>query len=181
MPSPRVRDSTIGVRFMFKEQIQQMGHCPFEKLDRWALPHRAREDTMRKMMLGLAAVGCLVILPNVTSLNAQGDNPQPTCKMCPGTYIPIDELQAYLKKAIAERRTDQQVRGSISLVCGQLFSSLLFFDFHRTNLRIPPDLSPVSIRLALLFLLLTRGALPAGLVDCWLCYFRYLRPPARPD
>jgi hypothetical protein len=65
---------------------------------------------MRKMMLGLAAVGCLVILPNVTSLNAQGDNPQPTCKMCPGTYIPIDELQAYLKKAIAERRTDQQVR-----------------------------------------------------------------------
>jgi hypothetical protein len=33
-----------------------------------------------------------------------------TCKMCPGTYIPIDELQAYLKKAIAERRTDQQVR-----------------------------------------------------------------------
>ena len=45
---------------------------------------------MRKMMLGLAAVGCMVILPNVTSLNAQGDNPQPTCKMCPGTYIPID-------------------------------------------------------------------------------------------
>jgi hypothetical protein len=47
---------------------------------------------------------------------------------------------------------------SISLVCGQLFSSLFFFDFHRTNLRIPPDLSPVSIRLALLLLLLTRGA-----------------------
>jgi hypothetical protein len=44
------------------------------------------------------------------------------------------------------------------LVCGQLFSSLFFFDFHRTNLRIPPDLSPVSIRLVLLFLLLTRGA-----------------------
>jgi hypothetical protein len=39
-----------------------------------------------------------------------GDNPQPTCKMCPGTYIPIDELQAYLKNAITERRTDQQVR-----------------------------------------------------------------------
>jgi mannose-6-phosphate isomerase-like protein (cupin superfamily) len=64
---------------------------------------------MKKMMLGLATVGCLVLL-NVTSLNAQGDNPQPTCKMCPGTHIPIDELQAYVKKAIAERRTDQQVR-----------------------------------------------------------------------
>jgi mannose-6-phosphate isomerase-like protein (cupin superfamily) len=65
---------------------------------------------MKKMIPGLAAVGCLVILLNVTSLNAQGDNPQPTCKMCPGTHIPIDELQAYVKKAIAERRTDQHVR-----------------------------------------------------------------------
>jgi hypothetical protein len=45
----------------------------------------------------------------------------------------------------------------ISLVCGQLFSSLFFFDPNKF-LRIPPDLSPVSIRLALLFLLLTRGA-----------------------
>ena len=30
--------------------------------------------------------------------------------MCPGTYIPVDELQAYIKKAIAEKRVDQQVR-----------------------------------------------------------------------
>jgi len=30
--------------------------------------------------------------------------------MCPGTYIPLDELQAYVKKAIAEKRVDQQVR-----------------------------------------------------------------------
>jgi mannose-6-phosphate isomerase-like protein (cupin superfamily) len=30
--------------------------------------------------------------------------------MCPGTYIPVDELQAYTKKAIAEKRVDQQVR-----------------------------------------------------------------------
>jgi DNA-binding CsgD family transcriptional regulator len=51
------------------------------------------------------------------------------------------------------------------LVCGQLFSSLFFFDFHRTNLRIPPDLSPVSIRLALLFLLLTRGALGREILE----------------
>jgi mannose-6-phosphate isomerase-like protein (cupin superfamily) len=60
---------------------------------------------MRRLMLGMAAAGCLV-----TSLGAQGDDPQPTCKMCPGTYISVDELQAYTRKAIAEKRTDQQVR-----------------------------------------------------------------------
>jgi mannose-6-phosphate isomerase-like protein (cupin superfamily) len=37
-------------------------------------------------------------------------DPQPTCNMCPGYHIPVDELQAYTKKAIAERLTDQQVR-----------------------------------------------------------------------
>ncbi len=60
---------------------------------------------MRRMMLGLAAAGCLV-----TPLAAQGNDPQPTCKMCPGTYIPADELATYTKKAIAEKRVDQQVR-----------------------------------------------------------------------
>ena len=63
---------------------------------------------MKKVMLGLVAVGCLTAY--VTSLNAQGDNPQPTCNMCPGTYISVDEIQAYVKKAIADRRIDQQVR-----------------------------------------------------------------------
>jgi mannose-6-phosphate isomerase-like protein (cupin superfamily) len=37
-------------------------------------------------------------------------DPQPTCTMCPGTVIPAAELEAYTKKAIAERLTDQQVR-----------------------------------------------------------------------
>ena len=61
---------------------------------------------MRTMVLGLVAVACVV-----GALLAQGNNdPQPTCKMCPGTYIPLDELQAYTKKAIAEKLTDQQVR-----------------------------------------------------------------------
>ena len=49
---------------------------------------------------------------------------------------------------------------SISWVCGQLFSSLFFSGFSTERiLQIQPHLSPVSIRLALLFLLLTRGAL----------------------
>jgi mannose-6-phosphate isomerase-like protein (cupin superfamily) len=41
---------------------------------------------------------------------AQQTDPQPTCKMCPGTYIPVSELQAYTSKAIAEKLVDQQVR-----------------------------------------------------------------------
>jgi mannose-6-phosphate isomerase-like protein (cupin superfamily) len=60
---------------------------------------------MRKMLLGLAAAACLV-----GPAAAQSSDPQPTCKMCPGTYIPLDELQGYIKKAIDEKRIDQQVR-----------------------------------------------------------------------
>jgi len=60
---------------------------------------------MKRMMLGFAAAICLA-----TPLAAQQSDPQPTCKMCPGTYIPVDELQAYTKKAITENRIDQQVR-----------------------------------------------------------------------
>jgi len=37
-------------------------------------------------------------------------DPQPTCHMCPGTYIPVSEIEAYTKKAIAEKLIDQQVR-----------------------------------------------------------------------
>jgi mannose-6-phosphate isomerase-like protein (cupin superfamily) len=59
---------------------------------------------MRAFAYGLvAAVGVLA------ALAAQGD-PQPTCKGCPGTYIPNAEIQAYVQKAIAENRVDQQVR-----------------------------------------------------------------------
>jgi mannose-6-phosphate isomerase-like protein (cupin superfamily) len=57
-------------------------------------------------MLGVVA-GAFVtgaLLAQVSS------DPQPTCVMCPGTYIPVEEIQAYTKKAIAEKRVDQQVR-----------------------------------------------------------------------
>jgi mannose-6-phosphate isomerase-like protein (cupin superfamily) len=37
-------------------------------------------------------------------------DPQPTCNMCPGTYIPLSELEGYAKKALAEKLLDQQVR-----------------------------------------------------------------------
>jgi mannose-6-phosphate isomerase-like protein (cupin superfamily) len=63
---------------------------------------------MKRMLLGFALAGCLIGLPATS--NAQSTDPQPTCKMCPGTYIPVSEVEAYVKKAIAERRVDQQVR-----------------------------------------------------------------------
>jgi mannose-6-phosphate isomerase-like protein (cupin superfamily) len=59
---------------------------------------------MRQIMMALAAAACLC-----AAVAAQGD-PQPTCRMCPGTYIPKAEIQAYIDKAIAEKLTDQQVR-----------------------------------------------------------------------
>jgi mannose-6-phosphate isomerase-like protein (cupin superfamily) len=60
---------------------------------------------MRRIVLGLVAAACAV-----AALIAQGDDLQPTCRMCPATYVSRDEVQAYVKKAEAERLTDQQVR-----------------------------------------------------------------------
>lgn len=62
---------------------------------------------MKRILFGTVAAASLV---SATALVAQIDNPKPTCTMCPGTYIPREELQAYTKKAIAEKRIDQQVR-----------------------------------------------------------------------
>ncbi len=71
------------------------------------------------LILAVAAAGCLP-----TAALAQANDPQPTCKMCPGTYIPVDELAAYTKKAIAEKRIDQQVRdvdiGKINVAIGMV-------------------------------------------------------------
>jgi mannose-6-phosphate isomerase-like protein (cupin superfamily) len=64
---------------------------------------------MKRIMFGLTMAACAaVVLMAQTRINPT--DPQPTCNMCPGYYIPVDELQAYTKKAIAERLTDQQVR-----------------------------------------------------------------------
>jgi mannose-6-phosphate isomerase-like protein (cupin superfamily) len=64
---------------------------------------------MKRIVLGFAGPVCVV-----AALMAQGKinptDPQPTCTMCPGYYIPESELQAYTKKAVAEKLTDQQVR-----------------------------------------------------------------------
>ena len=62
---------------------------------------------MRGILIG--ALGVVAIVAAVAAQNTN-PNPKPTCNMCPGTYIPVAELQAYTKKAIAENLVDQQVR-----------------------------------------------------------------------
>jgi mannose-6-phosphate isomerase-like protein (cupin superfamily) len=64
---------------------------------------------MRNFVLGLIAAAAVVgVLMAQAKINPT--DPQPTCNMCPGYYIPASELEAYTKKAIAEKLVDQQVR-----------------------------------------------------------------------
>ena len=62
------------------------------------------EEIMRTIASACIAAAC-----SLAALTAQGD-PQPTCRICPASYIANDEIQAYVKKAIAEKLTDQQIR-----------------------------------------------------------------------
>ena len=64
---------------------------------------------MKQILLGLAGVACCVA-GLVAQAKINPTDPQPQCNMCPGYYIPLSELQAYTKKAIAEKLVDQQVR-----------------------------------------------------------------------
>ena len=56
---------------------------------------------MRKLMAGI--VGFMFMIAPVSAQ-------EPTCKMCPGTYIPNSELQAYVKRAMEFGLVDQQIR-----------------------------------------------------------------------
>jgi mannose-6-phosphate isomerase-like protein (cupin superfamily) len=64
---------------------------------------------MNKILLGMigAALTAAVMMAQV---KVNPTDPQPTCRMCPGTYIPASEMDAYTKKAIAESLVDQRVR-----------------------------------------------------------------------
>jgi mannose-6-phosphate isomerase-like protein (cupin superfamily) len=74
-------------------------------------PDKGREEVlMKRLIAGLAATGLVVAPMSLNSLSAQQTDPQPTCRMCEGTYLPATEIQEYIKKALAERRTDQQAR-----------------------------------------------------------------------
>jgi mannose-6-phosphate isomerase-like protein (cupin superfamily) len=65
---------------------------------------------MRKFLLALGGAVSVAAVVVVAQARINPTDPQPTCNMCPGYYIPVSELQAYTQKAIAEKLTDQQVR-----------------------------------------------------------------------
>ncbi len=64
---------------------------------------------MKHLMLGLVAATC-VVAALIAQTKINPTDPQPTCSMCPGTLIPLSELEAYIAKAKAEKLLDQQVR-----------------------------------------------------------------------
>ena len=70
-----------------------------------------RANTPVKMLLLVSgAVGCVAVGMAAQAARVNPTDPQPTCNMCPGTQILREELEAYTKKAVAEKLTDQQVR-----------------------------------------------------------------------
>ena len=71
------------------------------------------------------------IVMTMAALYAQ-NVPTATCKGCPATYISNEELQAYLKRAIARNQVDQQVR---SVDAGK--SGVAIGMVHRTKLDKP--------------------------------------------
>jgi mannose-6-phosphate isomerase-like protein (cupin superfamily) len=75
---------------------------------------------MRKLMAGV-----LGVMFTLSMLSAQ----EPTCKNCPGTYISVNEVQAYVKRAMDNNLVDQQIRavdiGKINLDVGVVYRGKL--------------------------------------------------------
>jgi uncharacterized protein GlcG (DUF336 family)/mannose-6-phosphate isomerase-like protein (cupin superfamily) len=58
----------------------------------------------------VAAAGLAVAAVAIAALAGQEREYTPSCVNCPGTYIPNTEIQAYVKRAVANQLIDQQVR-----------------------------------------------------------------------
>lgn len=54
---------------------------------------------------------------------------EPTCKNCPGTYVPNEEIQMYIQRAVDRKLTDQQIRavdiGKVNLDVGIVYRGKL--------------------------------------------------------
>jgi mannose-6-phosphate isomerase-like protein (cupin superfamily) len=71
----------------------------------------------------------------VLTLMAQSGGPNPTCRHCSSTYIPVSELDAYTAKAIKYQLIDQQVRsvdiGKVQIGIGMVTRGKLLPDPNR--------------------------------------------------
>jgi mannose-6-phosphate isomerase-like protein (cupin superfamily) len=85
---------------------------------------------MTKVLINAIAVAIVVLSP----VAAQG--PQPTCRNCPAYYIGNDEIQSYLKRAMANKIIDQQVR---SVDVGK--SNVAIGLVHRTRISTPGEVA----------------------------------------
>ncbi len=84
---------------------------------------------MTRMLIGLA-------LSMLAISSAAAQDPQPSCKNCPGTYIGNEEIEEYLKRAMVEKIIDQQVR---SVDVGK--SNVAIGLVHRTQLTTPGEVA----------------------------------------
>jgi mannose-6-phosphate isomerase-like protein (cupin superfamily) len=86
--------------------------------------------------VALVLLATILGFPTATAQDAITQNPQPTCKGCPATYIGNAELEAYLTRAKAEKIIDQQVR---SVDIGK--SNIAIGMVHRTTLMAPGEVA----------------------------------------
>ncbi len=84
---------------------------------------------MKKRFLGASLV-VLALSP------VAGQDPQPSCRSCSASYIDSAELEAYIRRAKAERITDQQVR---AVDIGK--SNVAIGIVHRTRLTTPGEVA----------------------------------------
>jgi mannose-6-phosphate isomerase-like protein (cupin superfamily) len=76
-------------------------------IERWV---SASAIAARPTLAAAALVAFVVLCAQGAVLSAQEQEYDPTCDSCPATYIPSEEVQAYVTRAIANQFTDQQIR-----------------------------------------------------------------------
>jgi mannose-6-phosphate isomerase-like protein (cupin superfamily) len=65
---------------------------------------------MKKAVAAAFAIALMGTGASFAQTKINPTDPQPTCAMCPGTYVPATEIEQYRQKALAEKLLDQQVR-----------------------------------------------------------------------
>jgi mannose-6-phosphate isomerase-like protein (cupin superfamily) len=77
---------------------------------------------MKKIILSAGLLASTAFFAMPAWAQSANNNPDPSCHMCEGTYIPAEEIQAYLDKAVKEHKIDQQDRdiniGKVNIALG---------------------------------------------------------------